>query len=256
MPNQKNTSRPKAAAAQSILSSQAAVLPSTDKASSIGSAPSVNSPKRVVYHFLKVAASGLVASSVLTLFAESGAPGAQAAAHDLWDHAWLIHPFLYCLVLTVVCIAVALHGARIAEIALDTKIFKPLLEAMSHILSFSFGALVPLTAVSDAAWLSLSCQGVATIALLEFWLALIAALAIAGGLIVEDRHLSANVPENAGSRASAAPPSPTNAQVLIFFVLACFFSWVAYWCAHMTGSTQHVLEEYLAPLAKYACQVR
>jgi hypothetical protein len=197
----------------------------------------------VFRHFGKVAISGFAAASVLTAFAEFGTPGATAAANDLWEHAWLIHPFFYSLIGTAVSLAIVLQGARIAHILLD-KVFSPLLDAMSHILAFSFGALVPLTAVNAAPWLTPSCEGVAAVVLVEFWIGLFAAMAIAGRFIVDDRQQIST-----GTRAKGA----TDRQLLSFLVLGVFFVVVAYECAHMAGKTNSVIEEYLVPVSKYAC---
>ena len=210
-----------------------------------GSAKPQSPHRRVFGHFFKVATSGLATGSVLALCAASGAPGARAAANDLWNHTWLIHPFLYALIATVVCVAIALQEATITKIFLD-KVIAPLLDATSHILAFSFGAFLPLATVSQATWLDLSCKGISAVVVLELWMAVFASLSIAGRMAVEDRQ-----PISSGAKAANA----TNSQVIAFSVLSVILAFATYECAHMTNKTDALIEQYLVPTAEAACHV-
>jgi hypothetical protein len=210
-----------------------------------GNARPRRSGRDVLKHFSSVAISGLSLSVVLTVCAAAGWPGAKFAAHDLWEHAWVIHPLVYALIGTVVCLAIAFQGASIMRILLD-RLLAPLLDATSHILAFSFGAFVPLIAVGDALWLEASCRGVASVVFLEFWIGLFAALSIAGRFIIEDRK---------PNRAGAQPANATDAQVVVFFVLGVLLLWFTVVCLQMSGPTDKVIEGYLGPTVEATCHL-
>lgn len=198
----------------------------------------------MVEHFTKVAVSGLSLSTLLAALALMGSSGSKAAAHDLWEHAWVIHPLVYALIGALICLAIAFQGASIMRILID-RFLAPLLDATSHILAFSFGAFVPLIAVGDAPWLEPSCRGLVSVVLLEFWIGLFAALSIAGRFIIEDRK----------PRAGAQPANATDTQVVIFFVVGLLLVWFTAVSLKMSGPTNKVIEGYLDPTVEATCHL-
>ncbi len=100
--------------------------------------------EKTLSDFIHSCLPGFVLGFVLLVFTLPGAAvGVRNAAHDLFIHGVFIHPFLLTLLTFVITFSVFAQGADFLKIT-DRWISLPILELLSHLLSVSAGAFIPL----------------------------------------------------------------------------------------------------------------